>query len=62
MFAGRTGCRVRLVDEMGCLWESVSLFTPEFFFEKMVDMGVPGVSVGGVKPTGNHNTGALAKT
>jgi hypothetical protein len=25
--------------------------------EQLVDMGVPGVSVGGAKPTGNHNKG-----
>jgi hypothetical protein len=31
-------CRVRLGDASGTVWESVSLFTPEFFFEKLVDL------------------------
>ncbi len=30
--------RVRLTDEAGDVWESVTLFTPEFFFEKVCDM------------------------
>jgi hypothetical protein len=31
-------CRVRVVDTDGRLWESVCLFTPEFFFEKLVNL------------------------
>jgi hypothetical protein len=31
-------CQVRLTDDQGALWESCSLFTPEVFFEKLVDL------------------------
>jgi hypothetical protein len=31
-------CRVRLSDEAGNLWESVVLFTPAFFLEKLIDL------------------------
>ena len=30
--------RVRLTDEAGDIWEAVSLFTPEVFFEKLIDL------------------------
>jgi hypothetical protein len=31
-------CRLRLPDDAGDLWEGVSLFTPEVFLEKLVDL------------------------
>jgi hypothetical protein len=43
-YPGATGpedvlrCRLRLTDEVGDLWEGVSVFTPEVFFEKLEDL------------------------
>jgi hypothetical protein len=31
-------CRLRLTDEAGDTWEGLSVFTPDFFFEKLEDM------------------------
>ncbi len=31
-------CRVRIADDSGDLWESMTLFTPDFFLEKLVDL------------------------
>jgi hypothetical protein len=31
-------CRMRLTDDDGDTWESVSLFTPDVFFEKVIDL------------------------
>jgi hypothetical protein len=45
-------CRVRLTDDAGDVWEAVSLFTPEVFFERLIDLDSIHCPVFGPGPEG----------